>query len=262
MEKLIDQYQDATNLGARIKIHDYYSTNKNDWFLWLFDQYEIEKESTILELGCGDGTFWAKNETRIPPHWQVTLSDFSSGMIADAEKKLKSLPHFQYKQINVENIPYPDDSFDIVIAHYMLYHVPDRSQALQEIRRVLKPGGKLYAATIGKTHLKEFGELVSEFDSNLVYSSAAFHAKKFGLENGAEQLASYFSTVELKLFSDGLKVPTVQPIVDYLLSTHTDLKNQLTGKTLEEFKMHLEQKKKDNKGFIAITKSAGLFEAK
>lgn len=261
MEKLSDQYQDATNLTARIKLHDLYSTNKNDWFLWLFDQYEIEKGSSLLELGCGDGTFWAKNETRIPLHWNVTLSDFSSGMVADAKKNLMNIPQIQFEQINIENIPYPESSFDIVIAHFMLYHVPDRNQALQEIRRVLKPGGKLYAATIGETHLEEFGELVSEFNSNLVYSSASEHAKKFGLENGAEQLAPYFSSVELKQFPDSLKIPSVQPIIDYLLSTHTDLKNQLTGARLEEFKVFLEKMKKDNNDFISITKSSGLFVA-
>jgi hypothetical protein len=81
------------------------------------------------------------------------------------------------------------------------------------------------------------------------------------LGNGAGQLAPYFSSVELKLFPDSLKVTSVQPIVDYLLSTHTDLKNHLTGEVLENFKVFLEQKK-ENKGFIEITKSSGLFESK
>ena len=101
-----------------------------------------------------------KNENRIPENWEVVLSDFSAGMLADALKKLKYFPAFQFEQINIENIPHLDNSFDIVAANFMLNHVPNRKQAFQEIRRVLKPGGKLYAATIGEKHLMEFGTLL------------------------------------------------------------------------------------------------------
>lgn len=261
MEKLIEQYQNSSNLDRRIKLHELYSTNKEDWFLWLFNQYRIGPQSSILELGCGDGTFWAKNEQRLPADWRVVLSDFSAGMVADTRKKLKTLPSFQFEQVNIQSIPYPANHFDIVIANYMLYHVPDRKQALREVRRVLKPGGKFYAATIGEKHLMEFGALLREFDPALDYSSAESNAKAFGLENGAAQLAPYFSKVELKLFPDRLQVPEIEPILAYLLSTQTDLKDQLTGEKLNEFKLFLEEKKQENGGSICITKASGLFES-
>ena len=50
--------------------------------------------------------------------------------------------------------PYDDASFDAVIANHMLFHVPDRAKALAEMRRVLRPGGKLYTSTMGETHKK------------------------------------------------------------------------------------------------------------
>lgn len=261
MEELIEQYHNASNLEARIKLHELYSVNKQEWFSWLFEQYHIDPGSKLLELGCGDGTFWAKNETRIPADWDVMLSDFSAGMLADAQRKLTTLPNIHFEQINIESIPYPDNSFDIVAANFMLYHVENRKQGLQEIRRVLKPGGKLYAATIGEQHLMEFGTLLNEFDPNLDFSSAANNAKAFGLESGAAQLKPYFSKVELKLFPDGLIVPEADPVIAYLLSTHTNLKDQLTGHKLTEFRLFLDEKKKKDGGFIKITKASGLFEA-
>lgn len=261
MEELIEQYHNAANLGARIKLHELYSVNKQDWFLWLFEQYQIDAGSKLLELGCGDGTFWAKNETRIPQNWELVLSDFSAGMLADAQEKLKNLSPIQFEQINIENIPYPDNSFDIVAANFMLYHVPNRKQAFQEIRRVLKPGGKLYAATIGEKHLMEFGMLLREFDPSLDFSTTSNNAKAFGLENGASQLAPYFTQVERKLFPDALNIPEIEPLIAYLLSSHTELKDQLTGQKLTAFRLFLEEKKKENDGFIRITKASGLFEA-
>lgn len=261
LEELIEQYHNASNLEARIKLHELYSVNKQDWFSWLFEQYQIHPGSKLLELGCGDGTFWAKNEQLIPNDWDVILSDFSSGMLADAQRKLTNLPSIQFEQINIETIPFPDNSFDIVAANFMLYHVENRKQGLQEIRRVLKPGGKLYAATIGEQHLMEFGTLLSEFDPLLDFSSAANNAKAFGLENGVSQLKPFFSKVELKQFPDGLTVTEVEPLIAYLLSSHTELKNQLTGRKLTAFRLFLEEKKKEEGGFIRITKASGLFEA-
>ena len=54
-------------------------------------------------------------------------------------------------------------SFNAVVANHMLYHVEDRPQALAEIRRVLKPGGKLFAATNSDSHLAKIRQLLDEF---------------------------------------------------------------------------------------------------
>ena len=52
-------------------------------------------------------------------------------------------------------LPFEADTFDAVVANHMLYHVPDRAQALAEMQRVLKPGGQVYLATNGLAHLRE-----------------------------------------------------------------------------------------------------------
>lgn len=262
MEEVGKQYRDSSNLDIRIKIHERYSTNKKDWHEWLFEHYTIEPGSRILELGSGDGTFWMKNKDRVPKDWKVTLSDFSSGMLADAQGKLGDDVNVTFKVIDIQAIPFEDDRFDAVIANHMLYHVPNRSQALKEVRRVLKPGGVFYSSTIGKQHMAEFNELLKHFDPDLGFDLTNVQANAFGLENGAKQLEHFFDQVKLTSFPGGLKIDDVQAIVDYILSSGTKAKAVLSGTKLEQFIHYLDEVKKKNGGFIEITKATGLFESR
>ncbi|TLD01341.1 Zn(II)-responsive regulator of zntA [Robinsoniella peoriensis] len=62
MEKsLKNQYQNASNIAARINLHHLYSKNTQGWFPWIYEQCHIKSGNNILELGCGDGTQWAEN---------------------------------------------------------------------------------------------------------------------------------------------------------------------------------------------------------
>jgi ubiquinone/menaquinone biosynthesis C-methylase UbiE len=257
-----DQYKTSENLDIRINIHQKYSTNKEDWHLWLFNQYSIEPGSRILELGCGNGAFWVKNKQRVPDSWEITLSDFSEGMLADAKSSLQDMPNFHFQQINIENIPYDTDSFDVVIANHMLYHVPDPGKGIAEVRRVLKDGGLFYSSTIGTSHLKEFGMLLQEFDDSIDFASAYDHAKAFGLENGEKQLHEYFKNIDMKIFPGDLKITDLHAVLDYLRSTHTEAKEKLIGEKAEAFEQFLQDKMDEGGGHIMITKSTGLFVSK
>src|SRR5215208_7315562 len=152
-----DQYRDSSNLDARVMLHQRFSTNPYGWFRWVFDTLlKLPEDAKILELGCGHGLLWKENASRIPAGWNITLSDLSSGMLDAAWRNLVVTGRaFQFKEIDAQSIPFEDETFDAVIANHMLYHIPDRPKAINEIRRVLKPGGCLIAATVGKHHLKE-----------------------------------------------------------------------------------------------------------
>ncbi|MGM0843160.1 MAG: class I SAM-dependent methyltransferase [Bacillota bacterium] len=262
MNSLEEQYRNPAKLNTRINIHEKYSDNKKDWHLWLFEQMNISPNSGILEMGCGDGTFWLKNRDRIDSSWNLILSDYSEGMVESAKKNLEGIPNIHYRQFNIEDIPFEDNRFDILIANHMLYHVPNRKKALKEVRRVLKPGGTFYCSTIGGNHLKEFVVLLKSFDPNLDFPSAREHALKFGVENGDEQLQGYFSEIVYKDFPGDLNITDEKAIVDYLLSSNTDLNKNLVNDTLSEFLRFLASEKEAHNGVIHITKSTGLFESK
>ncbi|HEY7126911.1 MAG TPA: class I SAM-dependent methyltransferase [Ktedonobacterales bacterium] len=253
---LNEQYKDASNLNARILLHARFSTNKYGWHKWLFDQFQIAPGSRVLELGCGPGLFWASNRERIPADWQITLSDFSSGMLEAAQHTLAQIQHpFTFQVIDAQAIPFDDASLDAVIANHMLYHVPNRPRALSEIRRVLKPDGRLYASTIGEQHLKELQALGRRV---FVAYTSGLEATPFSLENGAAQLAPYFSSVTLSRLEGELAVTESQPLIDYILSGKGA--RVFVGERLERLRLLIEQELAEQ-GAIHISTDSGLFIA-
>lgn len=255
---LSDQYKDASNLTARIRLHERFSTNPYNLQLWIFDHLKLPERARILELGCGPGTLWRNNLHRIPRGWDVTLSDFSPGMLGEAQRNLQESAHpFVFEVIDAQSIPFPDANFDAVIANYMLYHVPDRPKALSEIRRVLRPGGRLYAATIGDKHLKELDELVSAFDPDVSLLSDD-QVGDFSLENGGEQIEAWFGNVSLRRFEDSLVVTEAEPLVEYVASS--TFRWALTGARVAAFRSFVEEELR-RQGAINITKDTGLFIA-
>ena len=130
------QYATATNLNTRISIHDRYSTNKVGFGNWIVSNYQIDKGARVLELGCGTGDMWKGREALIHECSQKILSDFSEGMVTVAKKTVGDYDNVEYRVVDIQNIPYEDNSFDVVIANMMLYHVPDIYKGLFEVRRV------------------------------------------------------------------------------------------------------------------------------
>lgn len=252
-----EQYADGTNLRARQDLHARFSTNPQGWQRWVFEQLSLPSEARILELGCGPGALWRENAERIPPGWQVTLSDFSPGMLAEARASLAALPRpFRFQVVDAQAIPLADATLDGVIANHMLYHVPDIDRALAEIHRVLRPGGRLYAATNGARHMRELEALMRRMAPDLPAIPVA--SAPFSLENGGEQLAAHFAHVELRRYEDALLVTEAEPLVDYVASIVATWRR--LGEKRAEFARLVEQEIAAH-GAIRIGKETGLFVA-
>lgn len=257
LEYVSKQYQDSSNLNARIQLHDRFSTNKYGWFQWVFDRLHFSPESQILELGCGTGRLWMENLSRVPKDWDITLSDLSSGMLQEARRNLRdSQRHFAFGVIDAQTIPFEDESFDAIIANHVLYHVPDRTKALSEICRVLRPGGRFYASTVGRAHLRELNELVQRFDPNAdPWGTQA--SESFLLESGLDELSRWFSRVTLHRYEDALVITEAEPLVAYVLSSAA--KSILAGKELEF--IGLVEQELASHNAVYVTKDSGMFEA-
>ncbi|MBI1793566.1 MAG: methyltransferase domain-containing protein [Chloroflexi bacterium] len=252
-----DQYKDSSNLDARVEIHRRFSTNSYGWFNWLFDiLLKLPANTKILELGCGHGLIWKENANRIPAGWDVFLSDLSAGMLDSAWRNLVVTGrNYKFKEIDAQEIPFADETFDAVIANHMLYHVPDRPKAIAEIKRVLKTGGHFFATTVGDSHLKEITNWFRQIHKSEVWDS---FANLFTLENGLGQLKPFFPNVTLSRYEDNLHVTELEPLIAYFRS------GIRAGKLLEDeftkIKTDLKKELKE-KGKIFITKDSGLFEA-
>ncbi len=156
------QYKQADRLNFRINLHKKFSTNTVDWHEWVFSHFDLKPGMKVLEVGCGPSNLWQVNSQFIPKEIEVYLSDFSFGMVRTSSQK--ALPEKVVKLINCEAqaIPFPEGYFDIVIANHMLYHVPDLKLTLEEILRVLKKSGTLFAATNGEKHMIEIYDLIKK----------------------------------------------------------------------------------------------------
>jgi ubiquinone/menaquinone biosynthesis C-methylase UbiE len=252
-----EQYRDATNLDARVELHRHFSTNSYGWFPWIFDALEtLPGSAHVLELGCGPAHMWKECVDRIPDGWSITLSDLSDGMLDAAWRNLVVTGRaFKYEQIDAQSIPYPDGTFDIVIANHMLYHVPDRPKALAQIRRVLKTGGHMIATTVGDGHLAEINKWLKQVSPDTDFAP---FANPFTLDNGFEQLKPFFSQVEIKRIDDNLHVTEVGPLMAYIHSTAKA--TEMSVSALAEVRRELEDILAQ-KGEIFITKDSGLFKA-
>lgn len=253
-----EQYKDASKLSARARLHSQYNRNPYSWFKWMFDLYQIPPTGRVLELGAGAGWLWLNNAERIPPGWDITLSDFSPGMLDEQRQSLANVPHpFKHEEIDIQAIPHGDGTFDAVIANHMLYHVPDRAQAIAEMRRVLKPGGRLYTATNGEKHLQENRQLLARFGLQPGERREGFAALNgYTLENASEQLRAQFEHVELHRYDDAIVLDNAEPLLESLLSGRIVLSAERTA-ALRAFL----QAEIAKTGTLTLTKDMGVLIA-
>jgi ubiquinone/menaquinone biosynthesis C-methylase UbiE len=258
MEKsLKNQYQNATNISARINLHRLYSQNSQGWFPWIYEQCRIQSGMKILEIGCGDGTLWKSSLSRLPADVSITLSDISDGMLRDTRRTLGTGDtRFLFETFDCHQIPHADRSFDLVIADHLLFYCEDIPQVCREVRRVLKPGGRFLCSTYGKKHMQEVSRLVQDFDERIVLSADKLY-ERFGKENGREILLPYFSQIDWSSYEDSLFVPEPEPLISYILSCHRN-QNQYLLDRYTEFRSFV---KKRTAGGFHISKDAGIFLA-
>ena len=248
-----EQYGTADNLNIRISIHNKYSVNRQGFSNWIFSNYQISEGMSVLELGCGNGEMWLGKEDVVRRCSRLILSDFSQGMLDSAKEKLRDYSGIEYRMIDIQDIHFPENEFDVVIANMMLYHVPDLFLGLQEVRRVLKDGGSFYCATYGENGMMEYIELL--FDG---LSTGNDHNYNFTLQNGREKLARYFPDVQMLLYEDALEVTNADDMVDYIcslpgFSNIRSLPRDVLRSVLEE-NMH--------NGILHVPKEYGMFIAR
>lgn len=102
---------------------------------------------SALEIGAGTGYF-SLNLMAAGLIEELTCTDISSGMldVLEGNARRLGLPNVNTVQTDAEALPFRDQSFDLVIGHAILHHLPDLDRAFAEFRRVLRPGGRLVFA--------------------------------------------------------------------------------------------------------------------
>jgi SAM-dependent methyltransferase len=142
---------DAQVGGLHERFHDDYEKFFTD-----YDRFRYENErhlpacinalnvagKQVLEIGLGEGS---DSERLIRQGARWSGADLTAESIARVRTRLtlRELPYEDLRQASVLDLPFADNSFDMVFSHGVLHHVPDVKQAQKEIHRVLRPGGEL-----------------------------------------------------------------------------------------------------------------------
>jgi ubiquinone/menaquinone biosynthesis C-methylase UbiE len=136
----------------------------------------------VLEVGCGTGEFAERIRRELDT--ELIAVDLSPRMV-----ELAAARGVDARVADVQALPFEDESFDCVVAGWLLYHVPELERAILECRRVLRPGGTLVAGTLGMDNYLEVWELLGD---------TARDKLSFCRENGLEVLSPYFANVEMR----------------------------------------------------------------
>ncbi len=119
----------------------------------------------VLEAGVGTG----KNLKLYPPDYEVTGIDFSPGMLKKARARIRGLENVTLFEMDVQQLRFPDNSFDTVIATCVFCSVPDPVAGFRELRRVCKPDGRLIFLEHVRSSKKLMGHLMDVFNPLVVW---------------------------------------------------------------------------------------------
>ncbi|MCK5128657.1 MAG: methyltransferase domain-containing protein [Clostridiales bacterium] len=253
-KNVLNQYKNSKNLNTRISIYDKYKKGGNS-NAWIQDTYTFFDGCSILEFGSGSGKDWKNNILEVSEKYYLTLSDFSQGMVDELKSKYGKYSNVEIMQMDIQNAPIEDDSKDFIIANAMLYHVPDKDKALNEVKRILKPDGIFYATTMGS---KSIFHYLKETLHEAASSASLPYEISFTLQNGKKYLNKYFSDVKI-IYDRGLvKITDTKDLIDFIYSIPSieGLEEKDRNKITEYY-----EKKKNNDGFITIEIEYGMFVA-
>lgn len=97
----------------------------------------------VLELGAGTGELAARLADEVGPSGSIVATDVAESMVDLIRRRLSGVAQAEVAQVDASRIPYPDASFDAVLFRMGLMLMPEPEVTLNEIRRVLRPGGRL-----------------------------------------------------------------------------------------------------------------------
>lgn len=123
------------------------------WKRYTIDCSGVRTGHKVLDLAGGTGDLTAKFSRIVGETGQVVLADINDAMLKVGREKLRDkgiVGNVEYVQANAEELPFPDNSFDIITIAFGLRNVTDKDKALASMYRVLKPGGRLLVLEFSK----------------------------------------------------------------------------------------------------------------
>ncbi len=157
-----------------------------------------EPNLRVLDAGCGTGIF---TEFLASAGMDVTGFDESPEMLKIAEKK-ETLKSVRLVRGDISKLPFESESFDRVLCTFVIEFIPDPQSVIDELKRVLKPGGILVLASLnlkGMCVKAKNRRLDKGLEGNVIFRSAE-DIKKFGLQGATTDHCVYFLPTTKNMF--------------------------------------------------------------
>ena len=207
------EYATDERLALRIRTHQRYTQPQVDWAEWVLAHVAAFRPKgrplLVLDVGCGSGLYLEPVCDRLTSDDHLWSLDLSLGMLRDLASR--SLPeNITLVNADVLSLPLPDTCYDVVLANHMLYEIEPIDRALVEIKRVLRPGGCLVAATNSRHSMQAFFSEMMAASRALGYAieiPPAPAQTRFTLENGRSWLAPHFPRLERHVLKSCLVFP-------------------------------------------------------
>ncbi len=202
------------------------------WCERVLNAVRIEPGHRVLDVACGTGVLGRHARSRVGPDGSVAGVDPDAGMLAVAEKLE---PTIEWRLGTAESIPFPNESFDVVVSQFGLMFSTDRSRALREILRVLVPGGSLSIAVWDSLENSEPYDIEVELLDRMAGRAAANALRAPFVLGDTRELTKLFkaagvTSVGIITWHGTARFPSIRSMVE------SDLRGWLPimGVTLEE----------------------------
>jgi ubiquinone/menaquinone biosynthesis C-methylase UbiE len=264
-EALRRQYETDDNLRTRQETHDKYTIPNRNYVDWVLKCARWRGDEHVLDVGSGPGLYYHSLRDLIPQGRYIGV-DLIPGMLRNHPAGLDKI-----SVADALHLPFPDASFDVVMANHMLYHVQAVEDTIAELRRVLKADGLLVTATNSVGTMPELQVLMRRAIVLLTRRGPtsvrvpSLPSDRFALENGTRMLSRYFFAVVRHDLPSALVFPEVEPALTYLESTRDLREAQLPDDVVwEDVMMIMRQQINQlikHLGELMITKQAGVLIA-
>jgi SAM-dependent methyltransferase len=229
-----DAYGSSTPFRARTALYRY-QRDPMDIRRFVLEQAAWPGEARVLDIGCGPGFYLAK-VMEIAPGSHAVGIDLSFGMAAEARTLAPTTVG------DAQTLPFASDTFDVVIAAHMLYHVPNVDSAVRELARVVALEGRVLIVLNGREHLREMRKLVGGALSDIVGTDYVVPARshhRLTIESAGDVLSRGLDVIRCERLKRSIAVPEPGPVIAYVDSMrsfyepllHSDIRwNELMAK--------------------------------
>lgn len=227
-----------TALAKRIDAHQKYAKYEiNDWILKIVSP---KKGENILDVGCGDGKQAIAYAKKVGGGGVVIGADVAKELLDNAEKnaeqekvKIRLMRHDANARFDFE-----DNFFDAVSCCFVIYYLTDVKKFLREVKRILKPSGRIFIASPTVNNAKEMIRLQSKVTGKKV---SQFREKRTR-DVIIPLIKRHFKNVKINIFDNPVTFPSTRAFMDYYKST---LLLKESSKSKKEREKYVEKMKKE-----------------